>query len=301
MEEKYFRTFDGKKLYVRIHDDVQNPKGVVQISHGMAEHISRYDDFASYLNQNGYIVVGEDERGHRNSTTKTGLVQGDSFTQSIEDKKMLVDYIKDTYHLPVVLLGHSYGSFLSQAVIEKHSADYEGVILSGTSYMRTALMSTGLTIVKFLSLFNDADKPAKLVEKLSFGAYSKCFPEESPNNWLSRDPMTVRKYEADPDCGVTMSYGFYKSFFSGVHKLYTDERLDTIRKDFPIFIAVGSMDPVSDKTKNAVRLYETYKKKGLNVTYKAYDGARHEILNETNREEVYKDFLDFINRCVDKK
>lgn len=299
MKELYFDTFDGKKLYVRIHDDVSSPRGVVQLSHGMSEHVSRYDDFAAYLNAAGLIVIGEDERGHRNSTPKTGLVQGDSFNQSVQDKKNIVDYIKATYPgLPVVLLGHSYGSFLSQATIERYSSEYAGVILSGTSYMKTPLTAAGLAIVNVLSVFNDADKPAKLIEKMSFGAYSKAFSEESPFNWLSRDPETVRKYEADPDCGVTMSYGFYKSFFTGINKLYTEERLSSIRKDFPILIAVGSEDPVSDKAKNAERLYFTYRDHGLNVSYKVYDGARHEILNETNREEVYKDFLDFIEKCI---
>ncbi len=297
MKELYLDTYDGYKLYVSIWDDVEAPKGAILIAHGMAEHIGRYDDFARYLNRAGYIVVGDDERGHRNSTPTLGVVQGDSYNQTIEDKKMLCEYIKETYDLPIVLLGHSYGSFVSQGFLEKHSRLIKGCILSGTSYMKTMLMLLALGISTVMSSFIDKDKPAKLMEKLSFGAYSNSFEEETPFNWLSRNMDNVKTYEADPACGMTMSMGFYQSFFSGVNKLYKDEKIDTIDKALPILIAVGEKDPVSNMSKNAARLYDYYLEKGLNVSYKVYKDDRHEILNEVDKAVVYQDMLDFIDKC----
>ncbi len=297
MKELYLDTYDGYKLHVSIWDDVEAPRGAVLIAHGMAEHIARYDDFARYLNEAGYIVVGDDERGHGKSTPVLGVVQGDSYYQTIEDKKMLCEYIATEYNLPIVLFGHSYGSFVSQGFLEKHSRLVKGCVLSGTSYMATLLMKLALGISTIMSSFIEADKPAKFIEKLSFGSYSKAFSEESPFNWLSRDPATVAAYEADPACGMTMSMGFYQSFFAGVNKLYTDEKIATIDKSLPILIAVGEKDPVSDMSKNAARLYDFYLEKGLNVTYKVYKDDRHEILNEVDRDVVYKDMLDFISAC----
>ncbi len=297
MKELYLETFDNQQLYVSIWDDVKKPKGAVLIAHGMAEHVGRYNDLALYLNKAGYIVVGDDERGHRNSTPELGVVQGDSFYQTIEDKKMLCKYIKANYDLPIVLLGHSYGSFVSQGFIEKYSHLINGCVLSGTSYMKTMLMRLALCISSVMSVFVKKDNPAKLMETLSFGAYSKNFAEPSPFNWLSREEENVKVYEEDPACGMTMSMGFYQSFFKGVNKLYKAERIGTIRKDMPILIAVGEKDPVSDMSKNATRLYEMYKKKGLNVSYKVYKDDRHEILNEVDKDIVYQDILDFINKC----
>ncbi len=297
MKELYLDTYDGYQLYVSIWDDVKDPKGVVLLAHGMAEHIARYDDFSKYLNEAGYIVVGDDERGHGHSTPTLGVVQGDSFNQTIEDKKMLCEYIAKTYALPIVLFGHSYGSFVSQGFLERHSRLIQGCVLCGTSYMKTLLMTMALGISTLMSSFIEADKPAKLIEKLSFGSYSKAFPEETPFNWLSRNMDNVKAYEADPACGMTMSMGFYQSFFSGVNKLYTDEKMATIDKNLPILIAVGEKDPVSDMSKNATRLYDFYLEKGLNVTYKVYRDDRHEILNEVDKDVVYKDMLDFIDKC----
>ncbi len=297
MKELYLDTFDGYKLYVRVWDEVKEPRGAVLLAHGMAEHIGRYDDFATYLNNAGYVVIGDDERGHRNSTPVLGVVQGDSYNQTIEDKKMLCEYIAQEYNLPIVLFGHSYGSFVSQGFLERHSKYIKGCVLCGTSYMKTFLMTLALGISTIMSSLIQADKPAKLIEKLSFGSYSNAFPEETPFNWLSRNMDNVANYEADPACGITMSMGFYQSFFAGVNKLYTEEKLATIDKKLPILITVGEKDPVSNMSKNAMRLYDYYLSHGLNVTYKVYRDDRHEILNEVDKDIVYKDILDFINNC----
>ncbi|HHU42722.1 MAG: alpha/beta hydrolase [Bacillota bacterium] len=295
MKQVLMDTFDKKKISVNIWDKVENIKGAIVISHGMAEHPDRYDDFAKFMNKSGFVVVADDHRGHRFSAAgEKGQVDGDSFTQTIKDMDMLVEYAKATYNAEVTLLGHSYGSFLSQAYLEKYSNKLKGVVLSGTAYMKSPLLASGLVIASMQNLLFGPDKPGKLIDKLSFGAYNKPFESQGQKfAWLSRDPKQVEKYEKDPYCGYVMSIGFYRSFFKGIMGMYGEDAKN-INKKLPILIAVGSDDPVSQNARLANKLYEFYKKLGLNVEYKVYEGARHEILNETNNAEVYEDFKKFI-------
>ncbi|MDD4315640.1 MAG: alpha/beta hydrolase [Clostridia bacterium] len=295
MKQIKMDTFDKKKISVNIWDKVDAPKGGVLIAHGMAEHPDRYDDFALFLNNLGYVVVADDHRGHRFSAAgEKGQVDGNSFVQTVKDMDMLVDYIKNTYNVEVALVGHSYGSFLSQAYIEKYSHKLKGVILSGTAHMKNPLLAMGSVIASVQNLFFGADKPGKLIDKMSFGAYNKPFESQGQQfAWLSRDKEQVDKYEKDEYCGHVMSIGFYKSFFKGVLSMYGDDALN-INKKLPIFIAVGGDDPVSQQSKLAKKLYDFYKSLELNVELKIYEGARHEILNETNRAEVFDDFAKFI-------
>lgn len=295
MKQIMMDTFDKKKISVNIWDKVDNIKGGVLIAHGMAEHPDRYDDFALFLNKLGYVVLADDHRGHRYSAAgEKGQVDGNSFVQTIKDMDMLVDYIKNTYNTEVSLIGHSYGSFLSQAYIEKYSNKLKGVILSGTAYMKSPLIAAGLTIASTQNMLFGEDKPGKLIDKMSFGAYNKPFESQGQQfAWLSRDTEQVDKYEKDEFCGYVMSLGFYKYFFKGIMGMYGQDKYN-INKKLPILIAVGSDDPVSQNAKLATKLYNFYKELGINVNYKVYEGARHEILNETNRAEVYEDFKNFL-------
>lgn len=291
-------TFDGKRMNVNIWDDVTDIIGAVVISHGMAEHSERYDHFARFLNENGYVVLADDHRGHRyNNAGAKGVVDGDSFLQTVEDMRTVVEFAAKTYNTDVCLIGHSYGSFLSQRFIELYSGKIKACILSGTAHMKNPLIMAGNAIAGIQKAIFGGDKIGYFIDKLSFGAYNKPFEAQGQKfAWLSRDKEQVAKYEADEYCGYPMSIGFYKSFFSGVLNMY-GEAINNVRKDFPILIAVGSDDPVSNKAALANKLYQFYLEKGFtNVTYKVYDGARHEILNETNKDEVYADFLAFLKK-----
>lgn len=288
-------TYDGKKLHVNIWDEVKVPKGAVLIAHGMAEHSGRYDDFAKYLNLAGYIVVAEDERGNGKTVQTPGVVYGDSFHETLEDKRMLINYITAEYGLKTFLFGHSYGSFIAQEFLEHYSRKIVGVVLSGTSFIKTAQTTLGLIVAAVQRSLFGSTKPAKFIAKTSFGAYEKKF-EKTPNCWLTRDKHEVAKYQADPMCGQVMSLGFYHSFFKHAQTLY-GYAAGRIRKDIPILIAGGSEDPVSNFAKGAKKLYDFYNELGLDVTMKIYDGARHEILNEKNKTEVYSDVLEFIDEA----
>ena len=295
MKQIKMDTFDNQKINVDIWDEVENIIGGVVISHGMAEHPDRYDDFALYLNKMGFVVVADDHRGHRFSAAgENGRVNGDSFNQTIKDMDMLVDYVKSTYNVEVALLGHSYGSFLSQAYLERYSNKLKGIVLSGTAYMKSPLVGMGLAIASVQKLFLGPDKVGNMINNMSFGAYNKPFEEQGQDfAWLSRDKEQVDKYEKDPNCGYALSIGFYQSFFKGVLKMYGKDALN-INKKVPIFIAVGGNDPVSNQAKLADKLLKFYLDLGLNAELKVYDGARHEILNEINNDEVYNDIGEFI-------
>ena len=304
MKETRYISFDGAEIVCYEWADVQNPIAVVQIAHGMGEHCGRYDDFASFLNKNGYIVIAEDHRGHGKTCgyENRGIVEGDSYNDTISDMIALTGDVQKRYKLPIVLMGHSYGSFLSQGYIERNGAALAGVILSGSAYMNTMQVAFGRLVAKIQNALFGGKKPAKLIGKLSFGAYDKQFKDEKqPFAWLTRDKAVVEKYIADEYCGAAfnMSIAFQKSFFYGMKTVYMSDQLGRIPKTLPIFIASGDKDPVGGNGALVSRLYEEYKALGLNdLSIKLYPDARHEILNEINKDEVYADFLAFIKRVT---
>ncbi len=307
MKEFLLNTFDATEIACYCWDDVDKPVGVVQIAHGMGEHCGRYDNFASYLNANGYIVVAEDHRGHGKTCgyDNRGIVEGDSYNDTVSDMIALTGYAEKKFKLPIVLLGHSYGSFLSQAYIERNGEALAGVILSGSAYMDTAQVAFGRVVAKLQNSLCGGKKPAKLIGKLSFGAYDKQFKSENqPFAWLTRDTKVVKEYLADDFCGGSfdMSIAFQKSFFEGLKTVYTAPALESIPKGLPVLIASGDKDPVGGNGSLVSKLYEEYKALGLSdLDIKLYPEARHEILNEINKDEVYADFLEFIKRVVAKK
>ena len=307
MEEFSIISFDGADIVCYQWSDVENPIAVVQIAHGMGEHCGRYDDFASFLNKNGFIVIAEDHRGHGKTCgyENRGIVEGDSYNDTISDMIALTGYAQKKFKLPIVLLGHSYGSFLSQGYIERNGDALAGVILSGSAYMNTAQVAFGRIVAKIQNAVFGGKKPAKLIGKLSFGAYDKQFKEENqPFAWLTRDKEVVKKYIADEFCGAAfdMSIAFQKSFFYGLKTVYLPESLNRIPKSLPVLISSGDKDPVGGNGALVTRLYEEYKALGLSdLDIKLYPDARHEILNEINKDEVYADFLAFIKRVTSAK
>lgn len=304
MKNEKFHSFDGTVLQCYLWDDVRNPKGVVQIVHGMAEHARRYDDFANFLNQNGYIVFADDHRAHGNTSTKQsskgvkGYHKGNIYFDTVQDECAITASLKERYGLPVIYLGHSYGSMLGQRYIEE-CKDHSGVVLSGSAMMKGAILSGGCAVSNLQYAIHGGEKTANLLDKMSFGSYNKPFKGESEFAWLSRDKENVRKYIFDEQCGYVMSVAFFKFFLNGLKESYKSENLAKIDVNKPIAIFSGDKDPVGGNGKLVTKLYEQYKNLGVkDLSIKLYENARHEILNETNRGEVYLDFLTRINEMV---
>ena len=294
-----FSSHDGKEVQLYVWDNVKKPKAVVKIAHGMAEHSARYDDFAQFLNANGYIVVMNDHRGHGLTACKDslGYEQGDMWTNNVKDQLAILDYCRDKWNLPLFMMGHSYGSFITQAVIEEHP-DVMGFVLCGSNLMKGASFSLCRVIAKGMCRHKGGRYPAGLIVKLSFKMYEKKFPGQ--NAWLNRDESEVKKYNDDPMNGFTCSANFYRSFMNGIRNLYKNEFYSQIDQDKPLLIIAGSDDPVGAYGKGVKKLDAFYTNKvGVkDVTLHLYDGARHEILNEQCKEQVYADVVDWLDKYI---
>lgn len=302
MQKSLFTGYHDRKMYIYTWDNVEKPRAVVQIIHGMVEHIERYNSFCEFLNNNGYIVVGSDLRGHGNSAlefTSLGVCEaGDVYHDNMKDQILITKYIKEKYNLPIYLFAHSYGSFVAQGYLERNSELLDKVVLSGSSKMHGFEVRSGIIVTAIQSKFIDKNKPAKFIANLSFGMFDKQFKNENIKNaWLSSDKNECIKYNNDNLCNYTMSLDFYYSLFRGVRDLYEPYNLKRIRKELPILIVSGDKDPVGKNGKNIKALYNDYVEIGIkNVNLNLYKDKRHELLNEINRDEVMFDILEFFNK-----
>lgn len=290
MQEFTYQNISG------IEWKIDNPKKVVIISHGMAEHAKRYDYFAVKLNEAGFAVYAIDQIGHGGAIKDNrGHWEPGDFNNCVENLYTLVQKAKEEYpERPVILFGHSMGSFLSQQFIKVHGDAIEKVILSGSSKIGL-LHKMGKSVSSLYSGGNQK-KENSFLNKLSFGSYNKDFaPNRTEFDWLSRDNEQVDKYVADPLCGYCCTTGFFREFLGGLSKL--NENLDSIPKDLPIYIMSGSKDPVGAAGKGVMALAEMYNGLGIkHVDLKLYPEGRHETLNEINKDEVIKDIIEYLNK-----
>ena len=284
--------YKGEPLVGYFYENVKNPKAVVQIIHGMQEHAKRYDDFAKYLNTKGYIVFINDLRGHGENVKDEklqGHSEGDIFEETVNDQIIIANTLKEKYKLPLFVVAHSFGSFVTQMCITR-SQVFDKVVLSGSAYTKNASFKFGKLTANFCAIALKR-KPAQLIEAFSFGVYRTKFKN---GNWLSRDEEVYKKYVSDPYCGHSFPYSFYKSMFAGTLKNYKE--LEKIKNNLPILILSGDSDPVGGYGKLVTKLYNVYRKTGMQAECKLYNGARHEILNETNTNEVYNDIVTFFEK-----
>jgi len=300
--EGFIPSFDKQNLFYRLWSQTEKPKGVFMIMHGMVEHTARYDEFAKFLNKNGYIVFAWDLRGHGKTVgevDKVGKYAGDIFGDSVKDAIFFADMLLETYNLPLIVLGHSFGSFLLQSFIEKYNK-YSLAIFTGSANMQKGgNLGMGLMVAKMTRLFFGKDAPAKAVYNLSFKAYGKNFKN---GNWLTRDETIWEKYNKDAFCGNVCSANFYCSMFENLKKVYITANLNQIDKTKPILIASGALDPVGKQGLLSARLKELYDSQGVeNVQFKLFKDCRHEILNETNKVEIWEYILNFCNSFVKTK
>ena len=301
MNTSRFTSHDGRVVELYVWDKVASPKAVVKIAHGMAEHSARYDDFCQFLNSCGYIVVMNDHRGHGLTAAKDslGYEEGDMWTNNVRDQLAIIDYCRDKYQLPIFVMGHSYGSFIAQAVVEEHP-DVAGFVICGSNYIKGISYTLCRIIAGSMCRNKGGRYPAQLIANLSFGMYEKKFPGK--NAWLNRDEAEVKKYNDDPMSGFVCSANFYRSFMNGIRNLYKKEYYAQIDTAKPILVISGSVDPVGEYGKGVKKLIKFYqsKVKVADLTSHLYEGARHEILNETCKQEVYQDVADWLNEKLNK-
>ena len=297
MERFYFKSFDEELINYYEWKPKKSIKGVVQIIHGLQEHGLRYKDFAEFLAGHGYIVVASDQRLHGltagNSIGKTSIK--DVFPVMVKDQMLIADMLLKKYNKPLVIMGHSYGSFETQSILQKYNKQ-AGTIICGSGYMKRPDTLAGKIFAESFVNLKGGETSAKEVEDIVIGMFNK--PFKGNGNWISASKENLKKYEEDPLCGNALCGNFYASMFKNIRLLYDDEDIEKIDKSSPILIVSGKDDPVGRMGKSTTKLYEFYKSHGLNVQIKLYEGMRHEIINENNKEIVYQDLLVFIENCT---
>lgn len=298
-----FQGSDNKTIHVQKWLPETEVKGVVQIAHGMGEHALRYERFAKFLTTKGYAVYVNDHRGHgktAGSIEELGyFADKNGWNLVVEDMHLLTQKIKkEQPKAPVFLFGHSMGSLLARDYISKHGQNLAGVILSGMAGDPKLLGHVGLFVARMQSLFKGKHNFSNLLDKLSFGEFNKPFqPSRTAFDWLSRDEKEVDKYINDPYCGTVFTSGFFMDLLSGVLKINKMSWIQKIPKKLPVFFFAGEKDPVGDYTKGVSEVFDKFREAGIeDVNRKFYLGARHEMLNETNREEVFQDVFNWMEK-----
>lgn len=272
------------------------PSAIVQLVHGMAEHIERYDATAKRLNEAGLLVVGHTHLGHgRQAETHGWFAKEDGWDALIEDVHTLRVQTQSQYPgIPYFLLGHSMGSFVVRTYCLKHEQGLTGVILSGTGHFEPAVVMAGLAIANVQCLFGDEKEPSKLLQKISSAGYNRDFEPRTAFDWLTRDSEIVDAYIADEHCGFPFTASGYRDMFRGISRMHP-KHLHAMEKLIPILLIAGDADPVGGRGEGVRVTAEELLDAGvLDVTVKLYEGGRHEMFNELEREMVWDDLIIWI-------
>ncbi|MEO6999381.1 MAG: lysophospholipase [Terracoccus sp.] len=292
-------TADGTEIFVHRWLPDGHVKAVVQIAHGLAEHSGRYARFAQRLTDHGYAVYANDHRGHgKTSGGRALFAEREGWSRVVDDMASVTRRAKDEQPgLPVFLLGHSMGSFLSRAYAAEHGSEIAGLVLTGTAGSAGALGRVGVAVASTQARLRGHARPSGLMNTLSFGQYNSAFkPARTDFDWLSRDPDEVDKYINDPDCGFVLSAGGYRDMLSGLAAVNTDRVVARVPKHLPVHLASGDQDPVGGNGKGVTAVTEQLRRAGVeDVTLTLWPGGRHEILNETNRDEVEQEIVDWLD------
>ncbi len=305
-------SFDSRDQKTKIHAIQWTPvsvevRGVIQIIHGMAEHIERYEDFAKFLGKQGFVVVLEDHLGHGKTASSSSALgyfcEQDPATVLVRDVHRLKKIVQEKYPgLPYIVMGHSMGSMILRNYLFRYGQGIDGAVIIGTNASSNATLAFGKILTGILKLIYGEKHKSELLNKISFGNCNKKVPQKRTIvDWLSTDPKVVDRYMGDPLCGFTFTINGFQTILELFKRMQNEENLKKIPKDLPLLIISGEEDPIGEYGKVPKELYDTYLKLGLTkVQLKLYNGARHEVLNETNKKEVYEDLKNWVLSIVEK-
>ncbi len=301
MEKIPLDTISGLNHVFNLHhSSADKVIGLIQISHGMAEHKARYLTLINYLNQHGYHVAIHDHRGHgdRIIDNKIGF-----FDKSAGWELVVMDLLKvheETIKLfpmlPKILLGHSMGSWIALSALQKKS-QFNAALISGSSYPNMLETILQKILLKFEMLRLGNEGYSKFLHKIIFGGFNSRFKDAiSSNDWLSRDKLSVDNYTKDPLCGFVVSNQLWADVIEGIESVFKKENLELLNKNIPFLVLSGTHDPVSNMGKGAIKLNECLKYHECQSEIYLVEGARHEALNETNKMTTYNYILDFLEK-----
>ena len=303
-------TYPSRDGVTQIHaytwaPDDGNVRAIFQIVHGMVESMERYDDFACFLTDKGFLVVGNDHLGHGKTA-----VNGKGFGYFAKENADVI-LVRDVHRLkkiteeqypgiPYFIMGHSMGSFIFRKYMTMYGKGIDGAIVMGTGYMPAYMTGGGIILCKILKLFYGERHVSNLVYKLAFGAYNKRIENPAtPSDWLSTDAAVVDAYCNNPMCQFRFTLNGYITLFTLISYVNKKKNLLTIPKDLPVYITSGNEDPVGNYGKSPKKIYDIFKSLGIkDVEIKMYDNYRHEPLNEAGHEKVYENILNWLEKHV---
>ena len=309
MKSFMLKMDDGYELSVnRWQPDTEEEiKGVIQLHHGLAEHSLRYDRFGSVLAENGWVLNAYDMRGHgrsaenaeKNGTGIFGkLADKKGFDRAVLDLKAVIENLKQDFPgKKTILMGHSFGSFVSQGFIEEFGSEIDACILCGTAGPRPVLVGFGSFFTHLITFFTGKNKIVPVLDKLAFGSYNARIPNPRTEfDWLSANELNVDMYKMDNWCGFPLTASFFCSMLEGLSKIHKSSNIKKIPVTLPVFFIWGSEDPVGSYGASIKDLIEIYRSNGMKVEFKEYPGDRHELLNENDKETVEHDIIEWVNK-----
>ena len=307
-EEFYFDSRDGESKIHAVRYRPEDPgkiRCVLQVVHGMAEYAERYEEFAAFLVERGFVVTGDDHLGHGKSVGDKGkqgyFCEQDPATVLVRDEHRLKKMTEEAFpHVPYVIMGHSMGSFITRNYICRYGSGIAAAIIMGTGMQPKAVLGMAKILVRLQKLFCGSKHVSRLIDKMAFGGYNKEIPNpRTAFDWLSRDGERVQGYIEDPMCGFVFTVNGFGTLFELISRLHDKKNLERIPKALPVFMVSGTADPVGDYGKGVNAAFDSLKEAGLeNISLKLYEGGRHELLNETNRQEIMADIWRWIQETV---
>lgn len=305
--DHYFDSCGKGKIHYCRWTGEGEPKAILQLVHGIAERVERYDDFANFLTAQGYLVVAEDHMGHGGSIGEDGVkgyFHGGWFTAVDDTYRLMQDTMKEYPGLPYVLFGHSMGSFMARTILAKYpDSGITAAIICGTAWQPSFALPVLIKVLDGICKKSGEEQPNEKLDAMIFGGYTKGIENlRTPKDWLTRDEAVVDAYVADPLCGFVASSGLLRDMMTGISYIQQPKNLKNMKSHLPVFFIAGAEDPVGSCGKGVRQAAEAFKKAGMiNVACKIYPDCRHEILNELNKAEVYGDIVKWLAPYVDRE
>lgn len=292
------------KVHISRWEPAGQPIGVLQIIHGISEYAERYDMFARFMAERGFLVVAEDHMGHGKSISSEaarGYFHGGWFTAVGDAYQLLLETKREFPGIPYVLFGHSMGSFMARTILAKYpDSGIDACVICGTGWQPESVLAAGQQICKAVCKMRGEENPSKFLHKLIFGAYNRRVERpRTPYDWLNRLNSEVDVYMKDPLCGFVPSAGLTRDMLTGISYIQKRENLRKMKKSLPVLFVSGGDDPVGDFGAGVRKTADAFRNAGMeNVSVRIYPLCRHEILNELNKAEIFDDIWEWIVKAI---
>ena len=310
MVRKEELTYDSRDRKTKIHAirwiPSDKPIAIIQIVHGMQEYVDRYDEFARFMAERGILVAGNDHLGHGGSVhegdTYGYFCQGDAATVLVRDVHRLKKMNQEEYPgIPVIILGHSFGSFVVREYLTRYGTGIDAAIILGTGMQSLGLVRFAKCLASCIQFFGGPRYRSRLINYIAFGKYLAKIPNaKTKQDWLSHNDTNIDAYVKDPACNFIFTLNRFLTMGELVKRTQSGDKIEDIPKDMPILLTSGVEDPVGDYGAGVQKLYELYQKEHhfTKVEIKIYEGFRHELLQETGRQQVFEDQYNWIRKVI---